>query len=234
MSNSALRNWFRRCCCVAASSLTSLRSVATCSRREQGGTNVSPSSRRSLRQGLKTSWSSCLSSDGSSDTFDQKALPRKSFPVQLPTGCAASASVAAERSNLSRARSTPLGTPGAPTANSGTVPRAEIMRAVSVGTRAAVTFAGATRPTRPARSRPSSTPPYTASACVATPPSAPWIRPSATWSWAARCSFQIWGTSLAEKGCSVPWKAIQELSSLASLSTRNLASTVALASSRRW
>mmetsp|Transcript_157708 Transcript_157708/g.382926 ORF Transcript_157708/g.382926 Transcript_157708/m.382926 type:complete len:244 (+) Transcript_157708:1404-2135(+) len=204
-SNSMLRKWFFRCCRTDASSLRSIRSFCTCVRLVSGGTNSSHSSRLSHRCESNNSLSMVLSSSlkAEPERFFQKALPMNSSPPQLPSGARGSASVAVSKSNLSRLRSTPLGTPGgAPGTSSGISAnpvRAWIRRWESAGARATDTLAVGTRPTatRCIWSRPNSTPPYTPCIKLAdfTPSADDTMRPSSTWICDMRCSFQSWGIS---------------------------------------
>mmetsp|Transcript_47137 Transcript_47137/g.145836 ORF Transcript_47137/g.145836 Transcript_47137/m.145836 type:complete len:208 (+) Transcript_47137:1142-1765(+) len=152
-SKSALRKCSLRCSLMVASSFKSARSFCTWPRLVLGGTKSSQSSRLSLRCGLN----SCLSIVRSSslnvepERFFQKALPTNSSPPQLPSGTSGSASAALSRSNLSRLRSTPLGTPGAAPGTSRGISarpvRAWISRWERFGARAMETFAVGTRPT---------------------------------------------------------------------------------------
>mmetsp|Transcript_55531 Transcript_55531/g.125170 ORF Transcript_55531/g.125170 Transcript_55531/m.125170 type:complete len:238 (-) Transcript_55531:1024-1737(-) len=237
MAKSGLRKRDSRSCRTTASSSRSARSMATWVAPTSGGMKSSASSRLSHRPGWYKSLRSVFSSSGSADfsMFDQKELPTNSLVFQLPAGTSV-ASMGDASSNLSRLRSTPLGTPGARTGNSATAPRADTMRAVRDGTLAATTRPGGARTpgTRPRRSTPSSTPPYTPNMRLPDPFSASTILPSATWIWETACSFQSCGISVHATGSASPATLNQDSSRGDSFSRRNLAVTVAFASSRRW
>mmetsp|Transcript_5732 Transcript_5732/g.18399 ORF Transcript_5732/g.18399 Transcript_5732/m.18399 type:complete len:225 (-) Transcript_5732:522-1196(-) len=166
---SVLRNAAALCRLTVASSSRSLRSFCTWSRVATGGTKSSQSSRLSHRFELKRAFSIVLSSSFRTEPerFFQNARPTNSSPDQLPSSSSVFASVGLSKSNLSRFRSTPLGTPGAaPGASSGisaSPVRAWISRWERFGARAMDTFAVGTRPTgTPTRciwSIPYSTPP---------------------------------------------------------------------------
>mmetsp|Transcript_23064 Transcript_23064/g.69090 ORF Transcript_23064/g.69090 Transcript_23064/m.69090 type:complete len:328 (-) Transcript_23064:1201-2184(-) len=247
-AKSVLRNSALRCSLTAASSSKSLRSFCTCARSVTGGTKSSQSSRLSHMCGSKSALSMALSSSAKAEPerFFQNALPMNSAPPQLPSGSSDLASTAASRSNLSRLRSTPLGTPGAAPGTSRGISaspvRAWMRRWERFGARAMDTLAVGTRPTGTCVTRcscptPISTPPYTPCILLAlfTPSAEDTIRPSSTWICDMRCSFQSWGISRCAEG-PADMSAMLNHSSprLTWFSTRNFANTEAFASSRRW
>mmetsp|Transcript_74796 Transcript_74796/g.206225 ORF Transcript_74796/g.206225 Transcript_74796/m.206225 type:complete len:237 (+) Transcript_74796:1393-2103(+) len=168
---SGLKKYSFRFCLTDASSLRSSRSFVTCTTQVSGGTKSSQSSRLSHMCGLNSSLSKALScslkAEPCSEMFFQKALPMNSSPPQLPPVTWGDTSAAVPKSNLSRLRSTPLGTPGAAPGtskvNSASPGRAAIKRWDRFGAREMDTLAVGTRPTatgtRRSWSMPISTPP---------------------------------------------------------------------------
>mmetsp|Transcript_31034 Transcript_31034/g.84143 ORF Transcript_31034/g.84143 Transcript_31034/m.84143 type:complete len:270 (-) Transcript_31034:1199-2008(-) len=236
---------------TSASSRTSRRRLSTWRKAVSGATNLSPSSRRSERKGLKTEWRSAASSSpkalAPAARCPQKAAPAapSALRPQPPEGPAAFSGVAAVRSNLERLRSTPwrwacasmparrgCPTRGGPSCLTLVTPRTRDIWAVAP--RASIAPEARLGLEMLKRSSPNSTPPYTQCFFEPMPASASTILPSCTETWEWQRSFHSWGSTSDLAGPGWPARLSQASCTSTFPSTRNLASTEAFASSRRW
>mmetsp|Transcript_117373 Transcript_117373/g.332550 ORF Transcript_117373/g.332550 Transcript_117373/m.332550 type:complete len:237 (+) Transcript_117373:835-1545(+) len=177
--------------CTSSSSVTNPRRPWTYEAAVSGGTNWSPSTRRSERCGLNTALSSFSSSGLAPDSEPPSMLGQKLRPAghlsQLPGASSSFMELVVDRSNLSKQRSTPCKR------------AAELTRAPTtpaLGTNCAWMEIGTfwERPTTN-WSRPKSTPPYTPCLLLSIPTSASTISPFSIWILEKKRSFQSWGTS---------------------------------------